>query len=281
MEQSPAAKSTASEERTPSSQQKLRREATDEMGATGSHPSKGSVSSAGGGAGVDSLQDLLDGRGPPVGSRASRNSTSEGGRRGRARGREDSAGQLDFDEEARKLWARLNLDPSSMRNEGYNALDPLWRHPETGGTFFVGNQTAAANLNLLQQHKITHVVNCTDNMPLYHEGSGKIKYFRFDITSFYRKVRTDEDAVTFAQPMLDFVGAALADGKNVMAHCLAGAHRAGTTGCICLMHFAQLSNREAVPIAKRCRPIIDPIGDFPELLAKLDRGWKNRKGLPR
>lgn len=234
--------------------------------------------------GVDSLQDLLDGRGPLAGEgRRGRHSSLDGPRRGRALGREPSGGPgdrtksgatLDFDEEAHKLWARLNLDPSSTKNEGFNALDPLWRHPETGGTFFVGNQTAAANLGLLQQHKITHVVNCTDNMPLYHEASGKIRYFRFDITSFYRRVKTDEDAAPFVQPMLDFVGAALEDGKNVMAHCLAGAHRAGTTGCICLMHFAQLSNREAVPVAKRCRPIIDPIGDFPELLAKLERTWR-------
>lgn len=243
-----------------------------------------------GSKGGDSLQELLDGRvgaTPMAGSSRGRHSSLDGApRRGRTLGRENSGdpaaraarsgATLDFDEEAHKLHARLNLDPSS-KNEGYNALDPLWRHPETGGTFFVGNQTAAANLGMLQQYKITHVVNCTDNMPLYHEASGKIKYFRFDITSFYRRVRTDEDAAPFVQPMLDFVGAALEDGKNVMAHCLAGAHRAGTTGCICLMHFAQLSNREAVPVAKRCRPIIDPIGDFPELLAKLERSWRGRR----
>lgn len=266
----------------------------DGAGSTGSTCGGGSLplprpfaSSCGGG--VDSLQDLLDGRGPPVGSCGVRHrSVDATPPRGRPLGREDSNGPgcresiksgttLDFDEEARKLWARLNLDPGSIRNEGFNALDPLWKHPETGGTFFVGNQTAAANLGLLQQHKITHVVNCTDNMPLYHEKTGKIQYFRFDITGFYRKVKTDDDAAPFVQPMLDFVGAALAEGKNVMAHCLAGAHRAGTTGCICLMHFAQLSNREAVPVAKRCRPIIDPIGNFPELLAKLDRAWRQER----
>merc|ERR1712151_3561 len=99
--------------------------------------------------------------------------------------------------------------------------------------------------------------------------------------SFHRRVRSDDEAVVFAQPMLDFVGTALAEGSNVMAHCLAGAHRAGTTGCICLIYFAGLSAREAVPVAKRCRPIIDPIGVFPELLAKLDRGWRNKGGLGR
>lgn len=173
----------------------------------------------------------------------------------------------------------MNLDPTAVQQGPYNALDALWRHPQTGGTFFVGNQTAASNLGLLERYKVTHVVNCTDSMPLYHEGSGRITYFRFDITSHYRRVRTDDDAVAFCLPVLEFVSNALADGKNVMAHCLAGAHRAGTTGCICLMHFARLTRNEAVPIAKRMRPIIDPIGDFPELMAKLERGWQ-KHGRP-
>lgn len=182
--------------------------------------------------------------------------------------------QLDFDDEARKLWARLNLDPSQVSQGPFNALDPLWRHPQTGGTFFVGNQMAAASLDMLMKHNITHVVNCTDSMPLYHENSGKIKYFRFDITSHYRRVRTDDEAVAFVTPVMEFISRALDSGHNVMAHCLAGAHRAGTTGVLSLMYFANLSAREAVPVAKRCRPIIDPIGQFPELIDKLDRGWR-------
>jgi len=269
---------------------------------------------AGGGSGGDSLQDLLEGRrrypgapapgpvapAPPLGP--SRAGGLAGARKGPSPGRDrhgagppergGGGGQLDFDEEARKLWARLNLDPSNINQGPYNALDALWRHPQTGATFYVGNQTAAANLQLLEKYKVTHVVNCTDNMPLYHEGSGRISYLRFDITSHYRKVRTDDHAVDFVLPMLEFVSNALADGitrhgdvlpraltaqgKNVMVHCLAGAHRAGTTGCICLMYFAKLSRNEAVPIAKHLRPIIDPIGDFPELMAKLERGWQKR-----
>lgn len=245
---------------------------------------------------LDSLQALVDGRGgqpsrgsggcplaPAPASTAVRTQgqASRGSRRGQSDDSQQRRSQLDYDDEARKLWARLNLDPSIINNGPYNALDPLWRHPESGGVFYVGNQTAAANLELLQKHKVTHVVNCTDSMPLYHErlgGASPIQYHRFDITSHYRKVRTDEEAVSFVQPMLEFVTAALGEGKNVMAHCLAGAHRAGTTGCIILMYFAELSAAEAVPVAKRCRPIIDPIGDFPQLLAKLERGWRARGG---
>jgi len=193
----------------------------------------------------------------------------------------ESSQPVDFDDEARKLWARLNLDPSLVNQGQFNALDALWQHPETRGVFYVGNQTAAASLDLLQRHRITHVVNCTDNIPNYHQrkgGGGPIQYFNFNITSHYRLVRNEEDAVAFVQPVIDFVTAALAEGKNVMAHCLAGAHRAGTTGILCLMHFLDVPPwQTARDMAKRCRPIIDPIAEFPTLLARIERGWRARK----
>mmetsp|Transcript_91153 Transcript_91153/g.174858 ORF Transcript_91153/g.174858 Transcript_91153/m.174858 type:complete len:391 (+) Transcript_91153:57-1229(+) len=186
----------------------------------------------------------------------------------------------DFDEEARKLWSRLNLDPNMSTGSPYNALDPVWRNPETGGTLYVGNEVAAKSIALLEKHKVSHVVNCTDSIPNYHErdtGPWPITYHRFDITSHYHRVRNDEEAVRFVQPMLSFVSQALGRGQSVMVHCLAGAHRAGTTGIICLMHFAKLNPREATQLAKECRPIIDPICEFPALLAKVDRGWKTMK----
>ena len=57
--------------------------------------------------------------------------------------------QLDFDEEARKLWTRLNLEPSTKTGCEWNALDAIYRHPTGGGTIYVGNQTAAQEINIL------------------------------------------------------------------------------------------------------------------------------------
>jgi hypothetical protein len=54
-------------------------------------------------------------------------------------------------------------------------------------------------------------------------------------------------------------------------HCLAGAHRAGTTGILTLMHFTKMSCTEAQKLAISIRPIINPISDFPELLALYDK----------
>ena len=182
-----------------------------------------------------------------------------------------------FDDEARKLFARLGLsaDGASSSSSGggkgvrglYNPLDAMWRDQKTGGTIYVGNQQAAQNANLLKQHGITHVVNCTDTMPFYHQNA--FTYHRFNV-SFWPAHGGIDELQTFLAPLWEFVDGALAKGESVLVHCLAGAHRAGTTGIMCLMRFAGMSSIEAVPTAKRLRPVIDPIGRFPELLRRFD-----------
>ena len=61
----------------------------------------------------------------------------------------------DFDEEARRLWDQLNLDPTALRfaflyycycnsvnvSRGkWNPLDPIYRDKDTGGTIYVGKR---------------------------------------------------------------------------------------------------------------------------------------------
>lgn len=82
---------------------------------------------------------------------------------------------------------------------------------------------------------------------------------------------TNASVQAFTDPLFQFIEEAIANGQNVLVHCLAGAHRAGTTGVACIIHFAKLNVDEAIAIAKRCRPIIDPIGQLPEFLYRLKR----------
>jgi len=192
----------------------------------------------------------------------------------------------DFDAEALKLFKSLNLDPSGAGGFGYNPLDPIFRDPVSGGTVFVGNQSAATNRTLLDSHKITHVVNCTDNMTNFHEagtrgemlghgdGPGRppLTYYRFNISYWHRHVDNSDDSVlAFVRPLLDFVDSAVVSGASVLVHCLAGAHRAGTTGCLLLMYKADMDKRTAIASAKKLRPAIDPIGSLPEFLERYER----------
>ena len=65
--------------------------------------------------------------------------------------------------------------------------------------------------------------------------------------------------------------AALASGGQVLVHCLAGAHRAGTTGCMLLMYKLGVGAEEATRTAKALRSVINPIGGLPELLRMYER----------
>eukprot|EP01047_Picozoa_sp_COSAG01_P012528 COSAG01_NODE_566_length_15422_cov_8.342622_6_plen_316_part_00 len=73
----------------------------------------------------------------------------------------------------------------------------------------------------------------------------------------------------YFKPLFKFVEESLLEGRGVLIHCLAGAHRAGTAGVACLMYLCGLDHDRAIRTAQAARPAINPIGDFPKLLRAL------------
>jgi predicted protein tyrosine phosphatase len=181
---------------------------------------------------------------------------------------------LNFDAEARALWQRLGVTPGATSdNRYYSNIDPVVK-VEGGGTIYVGNQTAALNLAGLQALGVTHVVNCTAGahaIPCYH--TGELSYLTFDIAGWQQHVtHTDASLAAFVAPLFSFIDSALGRGQSVLVHCLAGAHRAGTTGVACIMHYGRVHDVAlATAAARRLRPIIDPIGRLPDFLRRLVR----------
>ena len=179
-----------------------------------------------------------------------------------------------------ELMKKLGIDPKNGGGERA-MMNAMWTHPETGGTIYVGNQTAARGPSAtLLEKGITHVVNCTDDLPNFCQAEGKQKYLKFNIAHWQSAGHTDfrrrpnEEIVAFLESMLAWVDAALASGGSVLVHCLAGAHRAGTTGILCLMHKTGMSRVEATGVAQTLRPIIEPISDFPECLRLFEAARK-------
>lgn len=69
----------------------------------------------------------------------------------------------DFDEEAKKLYKKLNLPDPTVNRKNYLEFDQpdvVWIHPKTGAKFYIGNIGAAQNLKILQKLEIYHIVNC-------------------------------------------------------------------------------------------------------------------------
>jgi len=189
----------------------------------------------------------------------------------------------DYDEEARKLFKLLNLDGTGAASEesdrvhAYRDLDAVYQHPTSGGKVFIGNGRASKTLRILQDNRITHVVNCTTDMPNVFQDKDKgISYYRFDIYK-YRSLdlKTHRGVQEFFLPVFEWIDLQVGQGRNVLIHCLAGAHRAGTTGVAYTMHATNLDHRTAITAVKACRRIVDPIGDLTTLLARLEVGYQD------
>lgn len=190
----------------------------------------------------------------------------------------------DYDAEARKLFAQLGIagtlpGPEALTADNYRNLDCVYQHPNTGAKVFIGNIDAAKSFNILKANGIRRVINCQDTTaPNFHEKNPEFQYFRFPVAWWQRapNMDTDEGVLRFFAPVFSWVDECLASGEHVMIHCLAGAHRAGTTGVATVMHLTKADFRTALVATKRIRPAVDPIMNLGELLQRLDRAMKSK-----
>lgn len=187
------------------------------------------------------------------------------------------------------------------RKGHHQAPDLMWKSDSEGslgGAVYVGNMYSAADRKILAAHGITHIVNCTADLPCNFRSGGRpgtdggsagdgdatkaaipIKYLRFDaIDVFSGRLSpstssagdSEGSILEFFDPMFRFVDEATEAGGSVLIHCVAGAHRAGTTACAYVMHRDRaLTAAAAIAHCKSRRTVIDP-GISARLVAKLE-----------
>jgi len=217
--------------------------------------------------------------GPPLQAAAPR--TQPAGARARADSQPRQR-KADYDDEARKLFEKLGLPPdgSNARGSAYNDADIVYRHPN-GACFFIGNQSIASNKEELKRLKIFKIVNCQEPQAKnVHENDPYFEYMRpnFSISlwQYNPKNRTPEGLMEYMSNLFEWVDARLNKGHNVMVHCLAGAHRAGTAGTAYVMYKGGLDKKSALTAVQACRPFVDPIYDFKDLLEILEVALRSR-----
>lgn len=198
---------------------------------------------------------------------------------------------FDYAEEGRKLLARVNMVDANgnvlvgppNENSGVRRYAPyniIYKHPSTEGAIYVGNYMAAESMDHLNSiQTCRRIVFCQNNDGKKHfEDDPNFVYFDFPIGR-WRSLLSDrkpETVYAFFAPFFQFLDDQLLDGKSILIHCLAGAHRAGTAGIASLMHLTGMTASEAIKTAQTLRPAINPIGDFPKLLALLEEGMKRQ-----
>ena len=84
------------------------------------------------------------------------------------------------------------------------------------------------------------------------------------------QLATPEGVQEYFAPLFNFVEGALASGQNVLVHCLAGAHRAGTCGTALCMHTTGLPLNKALAECQSRRNCINPIAGLMDLLQRLE-----------
>ena len=192
----------------------------------------------------------------------------------------------DYDEAARQLFKRLNLSPSGDATVGdgatvdrYNNLDAVWSDPKTNAKVYIGNLSAAKSETVLLRHGIKHIVNCQDlSARNFHETNPQFHYLRFPVAHWFEEgLETHEDVLAYFHRCHGWIQEALDGGSSVLIHCLAGAHRAGTTGVSWLMHAAQMDRATATAAARQLRSVVDPFGHLIQILEKLEAAQQAQK----
>eukprot|EP01047_Picozoa_sp_COSAG01_P033037 COSAG01_NODE_2414_length_7740_cov_10.011386_2_plen_234_part_00 len=189
----------------------------------------------------------------------------------------------DYEEAGRQLLARLNLSSSDTEHSTpHRHLDAVWADPVTSAKVFIGDQTAARSEEILRRHGITHIINCQDvSAPNFHEGNAHFHYYRFPVAHWFKfPMDSPTETLAYFRGPHGFIEGALGGGGSVLVHCLAGAHRAGTTGVSWLMHAAEVDQATATSMAKALRPVVNPFGHLLTILAKLEEALAARRADP-
>lgn len=107
----------------------------------------------------------------------------------------------------------------------------MYQHPTTGAKLIMGTAAFAANREQLRETNISCIVNCQSKSSAnVHQNDPELDYFRFPIAFWQRNAADGANVAKFLMPLFEYIDSQLGEGKNILVHCLAGAHRAGTAG---------------------------------------------------
>ena len=134
------------------------------------------------------------------------------------------------------------------------------------GRIFQGGWAAAHDLKRLRENNVHLLINCTTNVsyPSWHRERGTPEVITWAVCGEMVQRYMDEGkrVLPLLEPLFNEIQCYLADRKNVMIHCRAGIHRAGTMGVILAMEFLNLNAKDAVRHVQRHRRATSVLGDL-------------------
>ncbi|XP_046876970.1 uncharacterized protein si:dkey-175m17.7 [Hypomesus transpacificus] len=131
---------------------------------------------------------------------------------------------------------------------------------------FLGNERDAEDLDLLLRFNIGYVVNVTTHLPLYHLGSGLVRYKRLPATD-----NSKQNLRQYFEEVFEFIEEAHQSGRGVLVHCQAGVSRSATIVIAYLMKHTLMTMTDAYKYVRGRRLVVSPNLNFMGQLLEFER----------
>ncbi|MFX0065767.1 MAG: dual specificity protein phosphatase family protein, partial [Candidatus Hermodarchaeota archaeon] len=143
-----------------------------------------------------------------------------------------------------------------MGERGTEPTTPSWTSADyIIAGLFVGSFAAARKLENLREYGITHIVNCSRELPLYH--SGKFEYLHIKLTD-----NTTQNIICAFPAVINFIHQARNSSGTVLVHCASGSSRSGTMAIAYLLTLEGKNLAETIEMVQKRRSKVCPNPGF-------------------
>jgi dual specificity MAP kinase phosphatase len=136
---------------------------------------------------------------------------------------------------------------------------------------FLGNQHDASSKEFFDRNRIDHVLNVTNELPFYFNGSDIIQ----------KRIPADDSSTQnlkmYFDGAIDFIEMVRRKGGNVLVHCYAGVSRSPAIVMAYMIAMYRMNVMDSYRFVKRFRDIIEPNFHFMGQLMEFDQRINDRK----
>ena len=129
---------------------------------------------------------------------------------------------------------------------------------------YIGGEVAATDKQLLNEKKITRIINCAKEIDCKFQNQG-IKYLKFDLNDY--ELQKIDDCFDKAHEFI----LQTPKNENILVHCMAGVSRSATIVLSYLIKCHKMNLNDAHKLLKEKRPQINPNSGFIRQLRVYER----------